>query len=193
MTTAKQPHPFDPRKAASLEDPQREQWFPSDALLRHLAIVPPMRILDYGAGTARYALLVAAAYPAAEVQAFDSQQEMLDLARRRVLEANVRNVLVCGPELPSAAGRFDRVLALNVLHEVEDDDLQQMRRILAPDGFVLFVDWNAAIARDFGPPADHVYTIAEARERLERLGFQARLIPDAAFPYHYIFLGSVRP
>ena len=80
----------------------------------------------------------------------------------------------------------DRVLALNVLHEVGDEALRAMVALLKPGGTVLVVDWNAGVERPVGPPRDHVYTAAEARERMERMGL--RIDGERMFKYHYSFV-----
>lgn len=190
MHDPKQPHRFDPEKAARLEDPAREAWFPARDVVALLAIPRPARILDYGTGTARYAIAAAQAAPHAEVTAFDVQPEMLELARQRVGETGVTNVHVAGPDPQTLEGPFDRILALNVLHEVHGDDLTRIRNLLGPDGSALFVDWNAAIARDVGPPSDHVYTVADAERRLHAHGFRTRKIDAPSLPYHFVFRAS---
>lgn len=185
MASAKQPKPFDPRKAALLDDPERERWLPSEVLLERLNVSPDARVLDFGTGTARYALKISHAHPSARIDAFDSQRNMVDIALQRVRESGLSNITVVGPDGP-LEGWFDRILALNVLHEIDDSDLARIRDVLKPDGFALFIDWDAAIARDFGPPADHVYTIAEARRRLDGAGFETELLEEPRFPYHYV-------
>jgi hypothetical protein len=75
------------------------------------------------------------------------------------------------------------VLALNVLHELGDAALDDVRALLTPDGVVLFVDWNADVERPVGPPRDHVYGVEDAVRRLEHAGFAVEV--RAALPYHY--------
>ena len=58
-----------------------------------------------------------------------------------------------------------------------------MAALLKPSGTVLVVDWNAGVERPVGPPRDHVYTAAEARERMERMGL--RIEGERIFKYHY--------
>ena len=182
----KQPHPFDPRKAAMLDDPERERWLPSSALVELIGLHEPGRVLDYGTGTARYAIAIAASYPQAAVVAYDVQEPMLEIARARARERAVSNLTVAGPEPESLAGPFDRILATNVLHEVGVEDLQRIHALLAPSGFAVFVDWDAELPRDVGPPADHTYTRAEALDVLERAGFSAEFLADTRFPYHFV-------
>jgi hypothetical protein len=58
--------------------------------------------------------------------------------------------------------------------------------LLKPSGTVLVVDWNAGVERPVGPPRDHVYTAAEARERMEGMGL--RIDGERMFKYHYSFV-----
>lgn len=190
MSGAKQPHPFDPARAARLDDPAREAWLPSDALVERLELQTAQSLLDFGAGTARYALAAARANPALHVTAFDLQPEMAALARTRVAEAGAGGIDVTTRLDPKA--RYDRVLACNLLHEIDDDTLRRLASAVAPRGFALVVDWDAdrAHERDFGPPAEHTHTIEEALQRLRLAGLRAQRIPEPRFPYHFAIAAS---
>jgi 2-polyprenyl-3-methyl-5-hydroxy-6-metoxy-1,4-benzoquinol methylase len=122
-----------------------------------------------------------------EVIALDEQQQMLELLRAKPASkalANLRSVHTA--EIARLGGTADRVLALNVLHEVGDEPLRTMAALLKPEGTVLAIDWNAGVERPLGPPRDHVYTAAEARERLERVGL--RIAGERMFKYHYALI-----
>lgn len=92
----------------------------------------------------------------------------------------------CWAQAGSVRGSFDRIMALNILHEIDDADLRNIRRLLKPDGFVLFIDWNASIPRQFGPEANQVYTTAEAEDRLTPAGVATTGIEEARLPYHCV-------
>lgn len=191
MPGRKQPHPFDPAKAARLDDPEREQWLPAEDLLALLEIRDGMRLLDYGTGTGRYAIALARRYPQSNVTAFDIQEPMLDIVRSRIAEQHLSNVQTAGPaETDLAEASFDRVLAVHILHEIDDEHLQHIRSLLAPGGSVLLVDWEQTVQRDVGPPAEHVHTVHEALSRLRRSGFTAEVFEAPAFPYHYAIRAS---
>lgn len=184
---AKQPHIFSHEKADWLDEPEREGWLPTPTLLDLLELAPGMRILDFGAGTGRYALALAAQHPQIRVVAFDVQPEFLATIAQRITQSGRANLRATD----RLDGRFDRILAANVLHEIGDDDLRVMRAALRPGGFVLAVDWNAAIDRPTGPPREHAHTPAEARERLQTAGFtRTKQIEEPKLPYHFIFRTS---
>jgi 2-polyprenyl-3-methyl-5-hydroxy-6-metoxy-1,4-benzoquinol methylase len=184
---ARQPERFDPARAALLDDPARFEYLPPDEVFRLLAAPTGGRVVDFGTGTGAYAIELAQRRPDVEVIALDEQQQMLELLRAKPAAkalANLRSVHTA--EIARLRGTADRVLALNVLHEVGDEPLRTMAALLKPDGIVLAIDWNAGVERPVGPPRDHVYTAAEARERLERVGL--RIAGERMFKYHYALI-----
>jgi len=186
---AKQPERFDPARAARLDDPQRLVYLPP-ARIADLLDVRQGIVLDFGTGTGSYALPLARLLPRVQMFALDEQPEMLALLRAKLAADPHDNVKPIVPsELESLAGRIDRVLAINVLHEIGDRDLQSIPRLLAPHGEALFIDWNADVERPVGPPSGHVYGVAEAKARLTRFGFATKTVE--LFAYHYAILCSV--
>lgn len=144
------------------------------------------KILDFGTGTGTYAIELARLRPDVEVIALDEQPAMLERLRAKPAAGSLPNLKpTLAGEAAGMSGHVDRVLALNVLHELGDEALQTLRGFLKPDGIALFIDWNADVERPAGPPRDHVYSPAEACSRLEQMGFQPE--KERLFPYHYAF------
>ncbi|HET9096533.1 MAG TPA: class I SAM-dependent methyltransferase [Candidatus Baltobacteraceae bacterium] len=186
MAGRKQPQPFDAQRAALLDDPERERWLPTARIVALLDVNGPMRILDYGTGTGRYALSIARSHPQARVVAFDIQQKMLDIVNDRVTESGLQNIRTAGPGSDAlAGGTFDRALGVHLLHEIDDEHVEQIHHALKPGGSLLIVDWDRDAKRDFGPPPDHVHTLDEAMERLRRAGFTPEVLDSPDFPYHF--------
>ena len=184
---AKQPHIFSHEKAAWLDEPEREGWLPTPVLIALLEVANGMRVLDFGTGTGRYALAVARAYPSAEVIALDAQPEFLAIVAQRAAQSQVANLR--GAD--RIEGRFDRIFAANVLHEIGDADLAALHAALRPGGFALIVDWNAEIDRPTGPPREHAHSPREARQRLHAGGFTSvKQIEEPKLPYHFVFRAS---
>jgi SAM-dependent methyltransferase len=90
--------------------------------------------------------------------------------------------------LPFADASFDAVLSCGVLEHVRDPDgsLEEIRRVLRPRGTFYLYNlpnrwaYTERVARRLGMyyhgalPDDRVYTLASARELLERHGFDVR-------------------
>jgi SAM-dependent methyltransferase len=186
---AKQPNRFDPARAAILDDPARFAYVPVEDLLAMLDVPPGGTLVDFGTGTGLYALEIARRRPDVRVVALDEQPPMLAHVRAAIARAGLHNVEAVSPEaLTPFAGSVDRVLGLNVLHELGDHALHELRALLAADGKAVLVDWNAAVERPVGPPRDHVYDPGEAAERLENAGFavgERRMLA-----YHYALVAS---
>lgn len=146
-------------------------------------------MLDFGTGTGTYAIELARMRPDVEVIALDEQPEMLVLLRAKPAAGELTNLKPVHPDaMVSYQGKIDRALALNVLHELGDEALRSVKRLLKPGGLALFIDWNAEVERPAGPPADHVYSPAEGRQRLEQAGFKIR--GEKLFPFHYSILAN---
>ncbi|HET6274491.1 MAG TPA: class I SAM-dependent methyltransferase [Candidatus Cybelea sp.] len=176
-----------------LDDPEREGWLPTAALVELLAGPSSSRVLDFGTGTGRYGLALAQSRPNLRVVAYDVQPEMLDIVRRRATDLRLENFIAASWEDTQANAPYDRIFALNVLHEIDDDTLRTLAPLLAPQGDLLIFDWDATIDRPTGPPAEHAHSPAEARDRIARSGFPCiERIRDARFPYHFI-LRAARP
>ncbi|MDE2293414.1 MAG: class I SAM-dependent methyltransferase [Elusimicrobia bacterium] len=186
---ARQPHRFDPAKAARLDDPARFEWLPPEELFALLDAPRASLVVDLGTGTGAYALRLARARPDLTVAALDEQATMLDLLRSKLASEplpNLRPVLADAAGLKSLAGRASRILAVNVLHELGDAALRSAASLLEAGGRVLFADWNAAVVRPVGPPRDHVYSPEEGESRLS--GFGWTVLGRRAFRFHYALL-----
>ncbi len=116
-----------------------------------LKMLPPregMDVLDVGCGTGIQ--LVAYQEAGCQVSGIDTSQAMLNVARRRLGErADLR--LGDAARMPYSDRAFDLVLATTVLHamlpEVRGTVLDEMKRVLRPDGRMLVIDFEAGPVR----------------------------------------------
>ena len=148
-------------------------------------------VVDYGAGSGVLTVPVAGRLPDGTVHAVDESPEMLEHLRERLGGTDLQNVsphLIQGNQVDLEDVSVDRVLAINVLHEVLGEGaLREMRRLLRPDGFLLIIDWRADVEREPGPPAEVSLTPEEGRALLEEAGFEVAPVAEE-FPYHFAFL-----
>lgn len=182
----KQPYKFDPANAERLENPERLKWLPPKDLAALLDIPLNATVVDFGTGTGALVIPIAKSRLDSTFYALDEQPSMLDLLHAKLDAQLLSNVVPIDPEHVTAlAGTVDRVLAVNVLHELDDRDMAMLRSLLRPSGYALVVDWNALVERPAGPPRKRCYTPHEAAERLRALGFTAE--PVGNFTYHHAF------
>jgi ubiquinone/menaquinone biosynthesis C-methylase UbiE len=186
---AKQPERFDPARAALLDDPRRFDYLPPARILEMLDAPQGGVVIDFGTGTGAYAIEIARRRPDLTVIAFDEQPQMLEMLKAKPAAAKLSNLKpVLAPDSANLTASADRILALNVLHELGDDALRGLAAMLKRGGSALFIDWSAEVDRPIGPPKDHVYTRADAVKRLEQFGFAAA--PHGGLPYHYVVIAK---
>lgn len=111
---------------------------------------PNMRVREVGAGTGSTAVIHAP--HVARYEVVDFSPKMLDIARRRAADAGVQNLTfrAASVEELDANGDFDAVLALSLIHLLEDRDagIAHMAKMLKPGG--LFVSSTACIGGQAG-------------------------------------------
>lgn len=101
------------------------------SLLELLAVFPGARVLDAGGGTGRVAQVVARA--GGRLTVIDISRGMLRQARQKGGLAPTQAVV---ESLPFPAASFDRVLMVNALHHVRDQQqaVLELFRVLRPGG-----------------------------------------------------------
>ena len=187
------PKKFDPARADVLDAPEREAYLPTAELIDLLDLDGLERVVDYGAGTGRLSIAVAGELgERGRVVAVDESKEMFERLSARVSGiARVEAILIADNRVPLDDGWAQRILALNVLHEVRGESaLAEMRRLLSPGGFLLAVDWERGRDRDFGPPDEVLYSREEAEAELREAGLRPDPV-NAALPYHFAVRGWV--
>jgi cyclopropane fatty-acyl-phospholipid synthase-like methyltransferase len=123
---AKQPYIFSHQRAGVLDDPEREGWLPTAAIVELLDVPSGSRVLDFATGTGCYGVAFARARPDVCVVAYDVQPEMLDIVRRRAAELCLENFSAASWEETQARAPYDRIFAMNVLHEIDDATLRSL-------------------------------------------------------------------
>jgi len=162
-------------------------YLPPDRIFALLDVPEGGVVIDFGAGTGVFTIQLATRRPDVRVIALDEQAEMLKLLQSKPAARalpNIQPLLV--EHIGSLEQAADRILAINVLHEIDDDALRGMSRLLKPSGFILIVDWSATADRPVGPPKHHTHSPSEALSRLKNAGFEATALES--LPYHFVLL-----
>ena len=197
-------HKFDPQHAARLTDPARLEFQDPAAVLGLLELRGDETVVDYGAGVGFVTLPLAAALPRGRVIAVDMSAELLDTLRERLAGAEGRDldladrvdlVHTTDNRVPLPDGSADAIVAVNLWHEIYDEQpaLDELRRLLAPDGALAIVDW-AQVERPMGPPAAVVLSLDQALAVTDAMGLAADVVYPAGtlFAYHYAVVARPR-
>ena len=179
-------HKFDPARAHLLDSPERARFLPEAPIIALLQLSGDETVLDYGAGTGRFAIKLVEELPQGRVIAIDESAEMVELLEARTAgRANIETVAITDNDVPLPDACADRILAVNLLHEVRGERaLVEMRRLLAEQGLLIVVDWDRDRASEPGPPSEHRYSAAEAQQELISAGFETELL-STTLPYHF--------
>lgn len=184
---------LDPTEMHRLEAPERMGRMPPQEVIDLMDPHPGLRCLDLGSGTGYISRPLASHLAPGGVVALDRSQAMLrELGRRSVkVSAWVPRVQADAGNLPLRDGAVDRVLSLNLHHELEDPDavLAEVHRVLARGGRLVLVAW-APVESPAGPHPEHRFEAGELVEALEETGFDAVEAHDI-LPYHAAVTGEV--
>ena len=140
------------------------------------------RILDLGCGTGSLTFALPRAAEVSEVAAIDYSPVFVEEALRRNTDPRITISQGDAAAIPFPDGRFDRALALLVLHFVPEVDraVAEMRRVVRPGGVVAAAVWdhlggmsNMRMAWDTLAAQDE-----EARRMRGRYCFQPMMRPD---------------
>ncbi|NUB93531.1 class I SAM-dependent methyltransferase [Haloterrigena sp. SYSU A121-1] len=164
-------HTFDAGRAETLEQAgQRYRFVSAEELLWALSLSPGDTVADLGSGTGFFTDDVAP--HAGEVYAVDVQEEMQEYYREKGVPENVDLVTSDVSDLPFDDDALDAAFSTMTYHEFASDDaLAEIRRVLAPDGRLVVVDWASTGSGEDGPPVDERYNADEAADALRDAGF----------------------
>ena len=146
------PSQFPASERHRLVDEDRRRRQPFELIVSRMQVRQGETVADLGAGVGYLSIPLADA--GAKVIALDFQQEMLDGIRERDGGSDridlVRAEL---PQIPLPDASLDRVLMVNVFHEVTDKAalVREIARVLRPEGRISLIDWQAR-KTERGPP-----------------------------------------
>ncbi len=162
-----EPRPMSHEHALHLLNPLRMLILSPKKLAKRLELRKESKVLELGPGPGYFSLEVARSIPAGKLVLVDIQQEMLDMARKRLEEKGIANVEYIKGDavfLPVDSISFDVVFLVAVLGEVPNQGqcLRQIYRALRPKGLL-------SITEQPGDP-DFI-SMSEIRKLAENEGF----------------------
>lgn len=184
-------------RATGMPDPDWwEALWPEPAqVLARLGLVPGMEVLDLCSGDGWFTLPIAKI--ARSVLAIDLDRDLLDIARRRLKDAGVKNCHFLEGDAFGIAERVpkpvDYVFLGNVFHGVPDRPrlVRAVRQSLKPGGLFALVSWHArpreetmVLGKARGPASDLRMTPEETIGIVEPCGFKLAKLLDVSL-YHY--------
>lgn len=97
---------------------------------------------------------------------------MHEYYREKGVPENVDLVTSDVSDLPFDDGGVDAAFSTMTYHEFASDEaIAEIRRVLAPDGRLVIVDWAATGSGEDGPPVNERYSADEATDTLRDAGF----------------------
>jgi len=162
-----------------------------DKVLDNLILWPDMQAADFGCGSGGWTIPLAKRLRKGEVYGLVYGVDILDapisaLASKALLE-KISNIKTVKTDLengcPFGDNSMDVVLATNIFFQVEDKSklLDEIKRVLKPNGQALVVDWLAEAS--LGPKEGKI-SAGEMKKMAEKAGFKVKKEFEAG-KYHY--------
>ena len=163
--------------------------------VHQMGLTDGMKVGDLGSGSGHYVLAAAGVVgPAGRVYAVDIQEDVLKHIRDSGSQKHLSNIETIWGDIEKPGGTklrehiLDAVILSNVLFQVDDKQavVDEIKRILKPDGKVLAFDW-AGPYNGMGPPPERVVSEHEAEELFISNGFH-KVKSFRGGPHHYSIL-----
>jgi 2-polyprenyl-3-methyl-5-hydroxy-6-metoxy-1,4-benzoquinol methylase len=136
------------------------EWLPAiPDVHERLQADPPTQVADVGCGTGWSSISIARAYPKAQVDGFDLDEDSIAEAKANAEAEGLADRVtfqVRDAADPELSGRYDLAIAIECIHDMSRpvEALGAMRSIVGNDGAVLVVDER--VGEDFVAPSDEI-------------------------------------
>lgn len=132
---------FPPKYAFTLLIPFRNIFLSPKKLIQRLELQKDHHVLEIGPGPGYFSAHIARTVEQGRLVLLDIQQQMLDMAEKRLGKMGIGNVdyiLTNGTSFDLESGVFDRIFMVTVIGEVENKDiyLKEITRTLKEDGIL---------------------------------------------------------
>lgn len=161
----------------NLMRPDREKLMPRRPVLEQLGIREGATVADVGAGLGWLTFPLAEAVGRqGQVYAIDPSRDAIRMIQDRVQRegwSQVTAIEAFAERTPLPDGAVERIVWHTMYHDVHDrvQALQEMHRILSPEGRWVIVDWEKS-PMEVGPPLSVRMNPDEVASELEGAGFR---------------------
>lgn len=135
-------------KMKRLDNPNRIAEYQPDKLFELMEIKGDETILDVGAGTGAFSILLSKQVSSGHVKAIDLDKELLSIIDNKTKDNNISNIetILYDGGLPVEKDTADKVFTCVVLHEVDDKEqfLNQYKECLKPGGAIYIVEFTSS-------------------------------------------------
>lgn len=156
-----------------------------------------MDIADFGSGSGHYSMSAAKALMSTgRVYAIDIQKDLLTKLKNHAVKEGVYNIEVIWGDVEKENGTKLKDASINIVFitnlffqvDEKDDVLKEAKRILKPNGRVVFVEWVDSFG-GIGPKQKSVFKKEKAVPFFEKMGFHMEKdISKYTGEHHYGFI-----
>ena len=149
------------------------------------------RIFDSGCGFGGTDIVLAKEFPDSEIVGIDLSEPLLKLAQDHAIKENVQDRVVFEKgdvqKVRFEDNYFDVVINLNMAHLVEKpiDMLNEMERVLKPDGMLFIVDLRRSWLCLLEPEIKSGFNLDEAKELLGQSKLRAGTFSKSALWWRF--------
>ncbi|MCK5095800.1 MAG: class I SAM-dependent methyltransferase [Candidatus Pacebacteria bacterium] len=165
--------------------------------IAQLGKIEGLQVADFGAGTGVYTMLLAQKVgDTGRVYAIEVQKDFLSRIRDAAQDTDLTNIEVLWGDIERLGATklsdnsIDIVVLANVFFQVDDkrETLEEVKRVLVPQGRVLFVDWKDSYG-GIGPQQDMIVKPDSVRQVFDESGFSLqKSIETGDQHYGFIFM-----
>ena len=172
------------------DEAARRRWQHPESILEGIGLAPGDTFIDVGCGDGFFALPAARTVgPHGRVCGIDIDAEALDLLQEKAFREGLDNVVLhhgAAEDLVLCEGCADIVFFGISLHDFEDPVrvLRNAKRMAAPDGRIVDVDWRKE-PLPLGPPSAKKFSTEHAASLMAEAGLRVTGVAESG-PYHYI-------
>jgi ubiquinone/menaquinone biosynthesis C-methylase UbiE len=170
---------------------ENEQVYKKKLQITQDYLKPEMNVLEFGCGTGLTAIIHAGYVK--NITAIDSSIEMINIAVKKAIEANINNVsfkMSSIEDLDMELESIDVILALSIIHLIDNKELvlNKVNKILKENGLFFsstvcqgdlpkIIKIIISIVMKFGLiPCMYFFTVEELKQKIENAGFNIELL-----------------